>query len=194
MLPHIELDRGFWPLGDKDEHDPDILRAKAAFGQDQMRWSDLLEMTRVVILAEARTGKTHEVRETARRLRSEGKSAFFCRIEDLAAVGLGHAIARGNAREFRSWLEGSDPAWFFLDSVDEARLTNLRYFERALRTLARELDHAVFRAHIFITARMSDWRATADLLLVREVLPPPAPQDQDGSRQLEREPLSSAGQ
>jgi hypothetical protein len=73
MLPHIELDRTFWPLGDGDEYDPNTLRARAAFGLNQMRWSDLLAITRVVILAEAGTGKTHELWETARRLRREGK-------------------------------------------------------------------------------------------------------------------------
>jgi hypothetical protein len=50
MLSHIELDRTFWPLGDGDEYDPDTLRARAAFGSNQLRWSELLDMTRVVIL------------------------------------------------------------------------------------------------------------------------------------------------
>jgi hypothetical protein len=79
-------------------------------------------MTRVVILAEAGTGKTHELRETARRLRREGKAAFFCRIEWLATDSLENALSEGNIEEVRSWLEGSHTAWFFLDSVDEARL------------------------------------------------------------------------
>jgi hypothetical protein len=73
MLPHIELDRTFWLLGDGDDYDPDTLRAKVAFGSNQLRWSDLLEATRGIILAEAGTGKTHELQETARRLRREGK-------------------------------------------------------------------------------------------------------------------------
>jgi hypothetical protein len=81
MPRHIELDRIFWPLGDGEEYDPDTLRAQARFGLHLMHWSNLLTMTRVVILAEAGTGKTHELRETARRLRREGKAAFFCRIE-----------------------------------------------------------------------------------------------------------------
>src|SRR5262249_36200126 len=94
MLLHIELDRTFWPLGDGEEYDPDTLRAKARFGMHLIHWSDLLTMTRVVILAEAGTGKTHELRETARRLRREGKAAFFCHIEDLATDGLGYNVPR----------------------------------------------------------------------------------------------------
>ncbi len=118
-----------------------------------MHWSDLLNMTRVIILAEAGIGKTHELRETARRLRREEKIAFFCRIEWLATDNLEHALSEGNAEEVRSWLECSHAAWFFLDSVDEARLANPQFFEKALRTLARALNHALSRAHIFITAR-----------------------------------------
>ena len=152
---HIELDRIFLPYKDEDESAPDMLRAMAASGLDRICWSDLLEMTRVVILAEAGTGKTHELLETARRLRREGKAAFFCRIEDLAADSFWHALSEGNREEFETWVEGSNAAWFFLDSVEEARLANPRFFERALRTLARTLDHATSRAHIFITARVS---------------------------------------
>jgi hypothetical protein len=91
-------------LGDGEEYDPDTLRAKARFGLNLMHWSDLLTMTRVVILAEAGTGKTHELRETARRLRREGKAAFFCNIEDLATDGLQKALSEGSIGEVRSWL------------------------------------------------------------------------------------------
>ena len=99
MPRHIEVDRTFWPLGDGEEYDPDTLRAKARFGLNLMHWSDLLTMTRVVILAEAGTGKTHELRETARRLRREGKAAFLCHIEDLATDGLEKALSEGNFEE-----------------------------------------------------------------------------------------------
>ena len=172
MPSHIELDRTFWPLGDGEEYDPDTLRAQARFGLSFMHWSDLLTMTRVVILAEAGTGKTHELRETTRRLRREGKAAFFCHIEDLATDGLEKALSEGNGEEVRSWLAGDHAAWLFLDSVDEARLTHYRYFDKALRALAQALGYATSRAHIFITARVSDWRATSDLVLVKDTLPP----------------------
>src|SRR6266542_1965086 len=86
-------------------------------------------MTGVVILAEAGTGKTHELRETARGLRREGKAACFRRIEELAADGLENALVDGNVEEFSKWLAGHNTAWFFLDSVDEARLANPRFFD-----------------------------------------------------------------
>src|SRR5262249_50607818 len=177
MPPHIELNRTFWPLGDGEEYDPDTLRAKAQFGLHLMHWSNLLTMMRVVILAEAGTGKTHELRETARRLHRESKAAFFCHIEDLATDGLEKALSEGNGEEVKNWLAGDHDAWFFLDSVDEARLTNRRYFEKALRELAHALGAATSRAHIFITARVSDWMATSDLVLVKDTLPPPSGRD-----------------
>jgi hypothetical protein len=194
MPPHIELDRTFWPLRDGEEYDPDTLRAQARFGLHLMHWSNLLTMTRVVILAEAGTGKTHELRETARRLRREGKAAFFCHIENLATDGLERGLSEGSVEEVRSWLAGDHAGWFFLDSVDEARLTNYRYFDKALRELAQALGDATSRAHVFITARVSDWRATSDLMLVKDTLPPPPRHDtvdtqraEQGSATLEAE-------
>src|SRR5918992_5296067 len=101
MLPHVELNRTFWPLGDSHEYDPDRLRATSAFGLNQFHWPELLEMSRVVILAEAGTGKTHELRQIARRLRTEGNTAFFCDIADLADFSLADALIEGNAQELQ---------------------------------------------------------------------------------------------
>jgi hypothetical protein len=93
-------------LGDGDEYDPDTLRAKAAAGSDRIPWPELLAMKRVVILAEAGTGKTHELRETTHRLRRQKKAAaFFCRIEELADRSLEEALEEGSDTEFRSWEE-----------------------------------------------------------------------------------------
>jgi len=172
MIQRVELNRIFWPLEDSEESDPDILRSMYGFGLNVLDWSELLECSRVVILAEAGTGKTYELRETARKLRAEGKTAFFCRIEDLATSGIDNAFVEGSSAEFQHWLGSGDSACFFLDSVDEARLSNPSFFEGALQALARALGRAAPRSHIFISARVSDWRATADLLLFREVLPP----------------------
>ena len=186
MLPHVELNRTFWRLGDTEEHDPERLKAYAAFGLEGEDWTKLLERSRVVILAEAGTGKTHELRATARRLRVEGKASFFCRFDDLAEIQLADALEEGNINALDAWLSGEEQGWFFIDSVDEARLKDSRHFERALRTIARSLGDGANRAHIIISARVSDWRATADLSLVTRWLPPhPAKeetnQETDGS-------------
>ena len=133
MLPHVELNRTFWRLGDTEEHDPEALKIYATFGLQVEDWTKLVERSRVVILAEAGTGKTHELRETARGLREEGKSAFFFHLEDLAVLPIPEALEEDSKTELERWLSGEGPGSFFLDFVDEARLKDLRYFEWALR-------------------------------------------------------------
>ena len=64
---------------------------------------------------------------------------------------------------------GDVEAWFFLDSVDEARLANPLYFKRALRRLGKAINSAAKRARVFISARVSDWRAVSDLVMVAEL-------------------------
>ena len=44
------------------------------------QWSDLLEEPRVVVLSEAGSGKTAELRQVCRELRQRAKRAFFLRI------------------------------------------------------------------------------------------------------------------
>jgi len=46
-------------------------------------WPDLLSHHRVILLSEAGSGKTEEIRNVARQLRGEGKPAFFLRIEHI---------------------------------------------------------------------------------------------------------------
>ena len=113
MLPHVELNRTFWRLGDTEEHDPERLKAYAVFGLEGEPWTTLLARSRVVILAEAGTGKTHELQETARSLRAEGKASFFCRFDDLAEVKFPDVLEEGTIAEFDGWLAGDERGWFF---------------------------------------------------------------------------------
>ncbi len=92
---------------------------------------------RCVILAEAGAGKTEEFRRRASALASQGKPAFFIRIEDIEA-DFYEAFEIGEEAQFQSWLQSTGEAWFYLDSVDEARLENPRTFEKALRRFTKE--------------------------------------------------------
>lgn len=183
MLTHVELDRAFLPLGDEKDFDPDELRVRAWFGLSGQSWNDLLKKPRVVILAEAGTGKTHELRAKAEALKAMGRAAFFCRIEDLASDGLPAALDPVDDDSYRAWQEGGDHGWYFLDAVNETHLVSPNSFEKALRRLCRALGAAADRASIYITARVSDWRANADLETLNRILPPPEerkePDDQD---------------
>ncbi len=65
-------------------------------------------------------------------LRRAGEIAFFCRLEMLADKVLEKAIEIGNSEELQTWAQGTLHGYFFLDSVDEARLANTADFENAI--------------------------------------------------------------
>jgi hypothetical protein len=134
------------------------------------RWDDLIHRHRVVILADAGAGKTFELRAQAERMRAAGQRAFFLRIEDIGEE-VTHALEIGSARDFREWLAGTEEAWLFLDSVDEARLDSPRTFEKALARLKYAIGGEHHRAHLFISSRPYAWRASADPALVERIFP-----------------------
>ena len=139
----------------------------------QLSWENLLTKYRTVILAEPGTGKTEEFQAVTQRLRMDGKLAFFCRIELLQALGVRGSLDIGTVEKFDEWSAGNKEAYFFLDSVDEARLTSRTAFENALRSFADTVSESLDRAKIFVSCRVSNWRATADLVLFSRYLPKP---------------------
>lgn len=171
---HIDLNRKFWPVEADKENDPESIRAMLAFGIEvdrQLSWEDLLDKNRIVILAEPGTGKTEEFVAVAKRLRMAGKPAFFCRIELLQELEIRQSLVIGTREEFDKWLTGHKEAYFFLDSVDEARLKSRTAFEVALRRFAETIGERSNRAKVFVSCRVSNWRATADLSLFLSLLP-----------------------
>ena len=174
ITEHIDLDRKFWPVEADKGNDPESIRVMFAFGLgQQFSWDDLLVKTRVVILAEPGTGKTEEFRAITKRLRMARKLAFFCRIELLQELEIRHSLDIGEPDEFDEWLTGNKEAYFFLDSVDEARLKSHAAFEVALRRFAIIIGERLNRAKVFVSCRVSNWRATADLSLFLSHLPRP---------------------
>lgn len=142
METYIQLNRSF-RLPPKDhEFNEEAFEIAQSLGLgdkvDTHGWDQLLDLYRVIILAEAGAGKTEEIRQIAIKLRSEGKDAFFFRLESLSG-GLRTSFEIGNEQEFDVWLSSKEEAWFFLDSVDEARLKSFRNFEEAIRSFAAEL-------------------------------------------------------
>jgi len=133
-------------------------------------WEELFYDYRVVILAEAGAGKTYELEWAARHLSDRGRAAFFIRIEDLTN-SFETAFEVGTAEAFAAWLDGADEAWFFLDSVDEIRLTEARAFEQALRSFASRVGLAGQRAHVYVSSRPYAWRPQRDRALLEELLP-----------------------
>lgn len=169
-MQFVELNRCFVPLGKDEEPNLDIGRVWGRKIGGWLEWSELREHRRVVLLAEALSGKSEEFRNQAEKLSAQGHSAFCIRIEELADQGFETAMDPGAAKLFDQWRNGTSNGWFFLDSVDEARL-NRKSFETALKRFARELDQSLERARVFISCRVSDWKGREDQGAIERFLP-----------------------
>ncbi|HVV86148.1 MAG TPA: hypothetical protein VHE35_23990 [Kofleriaceae bacterium] len=171
----ISLDRRFIPFT-ADAAAEDVRDVPLRLRSDEVAWDRVLEGRRVVILGEAGSGKTTELRQRAASLAVAGKAAFFLDVRELADHGLPAGLRAADAERFATWRASEQPGYFFFDSVDEA-LLNSRTFAGALRQLERGLYQDLGRAHVVFSCRVSDWQARADrAALERELLPPGAEQ------------------
>jgi hypothetical protein len=174
LQPFIDLERTFVPV----ELDTTVELERTGFefllrGKTRLTWSQLFEQWRVIALAEPGAGKTVEFKAAKVRLQNEGKRAFFCPIETLTTCSIIESLEYCDRETFRSWLAGDEEAWFFLDSVDEARLESPQAFSRALRRFACGIESALGRVHVVISCRVGDWLAISDKTLVAQLLPRP---------------------
>jgi len=174
----VPLDRFFSPVpkteADSDEHELFLIRS----GRKRTDWSELEKEFRIVILAEAGAGKSHEMEARAKHAEECGRAAFFIRIEDIED-GFESAFEVGTAESFECWLSSREKAWFYLDSIDEARLDNPRKFEKAIRHFATRIKGAQQRAHIVISSRPYAWRAYSDRNLLERYLPFKKPKSEE---------------
>ena len=108
----------------------------------------------------------------ARYVEATGHYAFFIRIEDIEN-DFEQSFEVGNADTFQQWLDAQNDAWFYLDSVDEARLENPTAFRKAIRRFSREIKNAQHRAHVCISSRPYAWRPRSDRQLIEQYLPLP---------------------
>jgi len=191
MESHIPLDRQFSPVP-KSEEEAEREEILSVWGHVKPKtWDDMDHEFRCIILAEAGAGKTEELRQRASVLASQGKPAFFIRIEDIEADFYA-AFEIGGEDQFQSWLQSTEEAWFFLDSVDEARLENPRVCEKALRHFAKGIKRGAHRAHIYLSSRPYAWRPREDRRLLDEILFLAAPQDGESGEEVQQaEPQSS---
>ena len=121
-MAFVELNRSFFPLLKDQEPSLDFGRAWGHKLGGWLEWTDLRERRRVVLLAEASSGKSEEFRNQVKQLNAEGKTAFYLPIEELADQGFEAALDTGAATRFEKWTNGSGRSLVFLDSIDEARL------------------------------------------------------------------------
>jgi hypothetical protein len=183
----IELNRTFHEIAKESSKNDDV-DISQAFSGESLNWSNLIKEYRIIILSEAGSGKTAEIRNVSCKLREQGMPAFFLRLEHIPTDFEG-AFEVGTYEAFKEWLVSSDEGWLFLDSVDEARLRHPGDFERAIRNLSRQISTAIDRTHIYITSRMTAWRPKTDLDLCKAKLPyamaaisnPDPPAENEGS-------------
>lgn len=184
---HIELKRTFQELLVREPANDTLTLYP---GSATMTLPALLDELRVVILSEGGSGKTQEIHEAARRLRAEGKAAFFMRLEHVSH-DFDSAFVEGDLAEFEKWLASSEPGWLMLDSVDESRLRSAQDFERAIRKVATRLSKAKQRTHLLVTSRSAAWRPKSDLDLCNSLFPvanevTAGGEDADGGQTTER--------
>ena len=165
----IPLDRRFYEWSDGGL-DHSRYRAAAGLSDDMLDWAALLAKRRIVILAEAGSGKTEELTEQARLQSEAGKFAFYATVQDVGRDGLDKALRPADRQRLNAWRAGNEPGWFFVDSIDEAKLGNIR-LERVLRQLAYGLAGAEGRAHVVLSGRHTDWQFSRDARRLNEELP-----------------------
>lgn len=134
--------------------DPEFLTYLAEFGwSGTFDWAELLKSDRVMLLSEAGTGKTFECQKQAARMTNAGDPAFFIPLEALAREHVTDILSASEILRFEAWRnDGSSVATFFLDSIDEMRLSHGR-FGAALRRLAKTIDGQLGRAKVVVTSR-----------------------------------------
>jgi len=134
-------------------------------------WEDLLKSQRILIVSEAGAGKTYECQKQRDILWETGDAAFFLELAQLAHNSLREMLSMEEDRRLDAWMiSQSDTAIFFLDSIDELKLT-LGSFKVALTKLNRALNGQFGRVRIVITTRPT----RVDQQLVRDILPTQEP-------------------
>lgn len=166
----VPLERHFSLLHEPETDSDEFEMRPDWTGRDRTGWQELEEEHRCVILAEAGAGKSFEMEARARHAKELGRAAFCIRIEDITD-DFKNAFVVGSAAALKDWRKSSEEAWFFLDSVDEARLENPRNFEKAIARFAKRIKSAQHRARVFISSRPYAWRARSDRYLIERHLP-----------------------
>jgi hypothetical protein len=172
MSDFVDLSRRFRTLTNVELENPDdIAELSDIVPGASLDWPDLLEESRVLLLAEAGSGKTEEMREQAQQLVAAGKYAFFVPLESLAKEDLRSVLSSDQERAFEAWkADKLATAWFFLDAVDELKLTEGK-LDRALARIEKAVDRDRDRIRVIVSSRPHDWRPEIDMRTLVSTLP-----------------------
>lgn len=170
--PELRIKRTFRDLSQEEIADVDRAIMLARMGwAGAVGWDRLLESQRVLIISEAGAGKTYECRTQQQALWGQGDPAFYLELAQLATDNLRDLLSVDEESRLDAWLAAqSDIATFFLDSIDELKLT-LGSFETALKRLSKAIAGQLGRVRIVITTRP----ISVDQQLIQQHLPAPEP-------------------
>ncbi len=132
-----------------DEQQP----ARRRGSPSPLAWLDLLQSARVLVISQAGSGKTYECQRSQRRLWNEGEPAFLVELAELAANKFEDLLSPEEEQRLEEWrVSQSGVATFFLDSVDELKLTQ-GSLKTALTRLAKAINGQLARVRVVITSR-----------------------------------------
>lgn len=152
----IDLTRSFSTPSDGNEDAEDWLLYFRK-SKSQYEWPTLHKHRVVVILGEAGIGKTLEFQNEVDRLQRNKQAAFFIPLNQVLDAASWALVISHLQPQLEHWEKSTDIGYFFLDAIDESRLTNHAAFERALRVISTALRPTLSRVRIAISSRITDW-------------------------------------
>jgi hypothetical protein len=148
------IQRAFFDLSEKDVDDVEnaALIERSWFGKAS-GWNDVLKSRRILLIAEAQSGKTYECQTQQQMLWKAGEPAFFIDLSSVASQPWRELRSPDETERLERWRRTeTDFATIFLDSLDELRLTQGK-FHTALRNVANDLHGHTGRVRIVLTSR-----------------------------------------
>jgi hypothetical protein len=164
---YIDLDRKFRDIAIEnnqlEEFDYALLGLESGIS-----WDDLYKDKIVVVRGTPGIGKTVEFKSNVKKLIQQDKYGFYIPLPTLAASNYLENILESTEanKRFDDWKKSDDEGFFFLDSLDEARLKSSFDFGVALRRIAQRLSSDATRSKIFISCRLNDWDESIDHKIV----------------------------
>jgi hypothetical protein len=166
MNNFIELDRNFRVVPEIEDPEESAFDSYTSFLFDSdkgLNWDTLLRTRVVIVLGEAGSGKTWEMRQRAAMLEQEEKYSFYIPLEVLVESTINQALTPEDEQRFNVWKTSNEQAVFFLDSVDESKIRRQSDFEGSLRNFVRSIHPVpIRRVRSIISSRISEWRSHAD--------------------------------
>lgn len=169
MNKHVELNRYFTEFSNSDDFDYNYTWA-TYFG-DKITWVKVLEHKCSVILGEAGSGKTEELKEQCKKLKEKSEDSFFFRIDQLINGKLENCLTTTELAFFERWKHNDNrKAYFFLDSIDETKLISYASFSQALINFSNSIPLNSNNYSIVLSCRGSEWSNIQDRDEISRVL------------------------